>query len=408
MRNNVLRLERNPFLSTFTNSHQQCVLIPHTVTTRYFPTSSSSTTTSTATSTRGKNNHSVHKNSSSNPNEATLNNSNNNNPNNSQNYLKVDPRAIFPWRHSPHPLPRLIPNTDEFQAQGGYIGPQLPPWNAFVRGLSWINATGFLGGRIMGYFGWKDELEEGFKVAFAAAVQGLLMDVYRGMYVYSSYLDEIYLESEMTFSQHMNAHHSILVTDNSDEEAAEDASSNANNDDIINDSDEDDIFPKQRIQFNQKINPLPEDEIPTDIQHDKSIQTQTRDMLDSHLISLYKSAHECMKHKLQIHLQSIPKSAQIMSLVTIPFLTHKEIQQTPALKHSFRDIWKGLQQVEYEKGSQLTYFEIGNFVAYQLDEMANRQMIRRGDGMMQVTVIAQVAIECDEIFQVVDVFSLCF
>ncbi len=118
-------------------------------------------------------------------------------------------------------------------------------------------------------------------------------------------------------------------------------------------------------------------------------------MLDSHLIGLYKTAHECMKHKLHIHLQSTPKSAQIMSFVLIPF-TKEEVITTPALKHSCRDIWKELQQAEYEVGSAVYQF---NEIFFQ------RHLKRRGVGMIPVTVIAQVAIECDEIFKVVDVES---
>ena len=64
------------------------------------------------------------------------------------------------------------------------MGPNLPPWNILVRTMSWINATGFLGGRAWTYIGWKKELEEGFKLAFAMAVQGVLMDIYRGMLCY--------------------------------------------------------------------------------------------------------------------------------------------------------------------------------------------------------------------------------
>ena len=190
-------------------------------------------------------------------------------------------------------------------------------------------------------------------------------------------------------------------------------SNETNNDDDKNQIDDEESTNNEEIEstaippihYDFKTDPLPEDQRPTDLNHDESINSQTRNMLDSHLISLYKTAHECMKHKLHIHLQSTPKSAQIMSLLTIPFLTKDEVINKPALKHSFRDIWKGLQQEQLEKGSQLNYLEIGNYTAYQLDEMANRQMIRRGDGKMQVTVIAQVAIKCDEIFKVVDIES---
>jgi hypothetical protein len=145
-------------------------------------TTTATTTTTTAISASKKQQASCLPLSSSNPNETAVGNENKKIP---SPCIKLDPRAIFPWRHSHQPLPRLIPNTPEFTSQGGYIGPNLPPWNVYVRCMSWINATGFLGGRILNYFGWKKELEEGFRLAFAVAVQGLLMDVYRGMYPYS-------------------------------------------------------------------------------------------------------------------------------------------------------------------------------------------------------------------------------
>lgn len=120
--------------------------------------------------------------SSNSPNETTVDSNNKQEQSTKQHqFVKLDPRAIFPWRHSSQPLPRLIPDAPEFTSQGGYIGPQMPPLNALIRGLCWINATGFLGGKIMNYASWKGGLEEGFKLAFAVAVQGLLMDVYRGM-----------------------------------------------------------------------------------------------------------------------------------------------------------------------------------------------------------------------------------
>lgn len=37
--------------------------------------------------------------------------------------IKLPARSLFPWRHSPYPLPRLIPGTPEFESLGGYMGP---------------------------------------------------------------------------------------------------------------------------------------------------------------------------------------------------------------------------------------------------------------------------------------------
>lgn len=100
--------------------------------------------------------------------------------------VKLDPRALFPWRHSSHPLPRLVPSKEEFETEGGYIGPHMPPMNAFLRGLAWYNSCGFLGARLLTYGKWKSEIEDNFRHAFTVSVQGLLQDVYQCTYPYLS------------------------------------------------------------------------------------------------------------------------------------------------------------------------------------------------------------------------------
>jgi hypothetical protein len=37
--------------------------------------------------------------------------------------MKLPAWSLFPWRHSTDPLPRLIPNTAEFETEGAYMGP---------------------------------------------------------------------------------------------------------------------------------------------------------------------------------------------------------------------------------------------------------------------------------------------
>jgi hypothetical protein len=44
-------------------------------------------------------------------------------------------------------------------------------------------------------------------------------------------------------------------------------------------------------------------------------------------------------------------------------------------------------------------------VAEKLDDMAKKQMRRRGDKKMQMTIVAQVAVQCDEVFLVKDLES---
>ena len=107
----------------------------------------------------------------------------------SEKKLEPFPRAMFPWRHSPYPLPRLIPDTPEYYAQGGYMGPHMPTLNRFIRAIMWTNASGVLGlplwKIILGSQSvWEDELCYGFSMAFERALSGMLSNVYRGVYVF--------------------------------------------------------------------------------------------------------------------------------------------------------------------------------------------------------------------------------
>ena len=113
----------------------------------------------------------------SNPNESTIDDDSE--PNKSKPFVKYDPRAIFPWRYSSIPLPRLIPGTEEFKTQGCYMGPPFPELHVLLRMWLWWNASNLIS-EGQGYFSWKREVEEGFRLAFAVAVQGVLMDVYNG------------------------------------------------------------------------------------------------------------------------------------------------------------------------------------------------------------------------------------
>ena len=180
-----------------------------------------------------------------------------------------------------------------------------------------------------------------------------------------------------------------------------------NNDNDTND----DSLESPEINFNHEIQPKTQEDdnnrispTETKMNHDETIITDhTRNMLECNLISLYKSAHEHMKHKLHIHLKSTPKSATLMNVVAIPFLTREEVIQKPALKHCFRDIIKRGRQEEQREGGSLNIIQVINLVITSFRDLANKQMKRNGDKTVQITVVAQVAIECDEIFRVVDV-----
>ncbi len=290
--------------------------------------------------------------------------------------VKLDPRAIFPWRHSPYPLPRLMPNTEEFVTQGGYIGPNMPPMNKFFRVMSWVNSAGFLGAKILNYVEWKQDLEYAFMHAFSVGVQGMLENVY------------------LTHDDMGN------TRENADEDSAEeDDEIDENAEEEINSSTITETFP---IDFTHTIAPGHEYKSKYAAE-----EVECNHMLEPALISLYCSAHTSCKHKLQIKLQSKPKFAQVQSLFLVPFLTRAEVEDNVALKHSFRNIAKTLDRESNEVGRELSYYEIGNKVSEKLDDMSASQMKRRrkagldGD-VVQMTIISQVSIQCDELFVVRD------
>lgn len=275
--------------------------------------------------------------------------------------LKLDPKEVFPWRHSQYPLNRLVPGTKEFLEQGGYIGPHLPPMSKPFRILAWINAAGFLGAKVLSYRSWKNDLEMAFMSAFALGVDGMLRDVYESHFVGGN------------------------------------TTNNLNENGKVEDSANDDSF---AINFEHTINA--EDDYNL---HRAEEELASHEMLDSHLISLYRSAHTYGKHKLHITLRSRPTGAEIMSLFVLPFLTRKEVHDNVALKHSFRNILSAINEEELERGYPLSSFQLANITAEKLDEMAKNQMRRRGDKTMQMTIVAQVAVQCDEVFVVKDTDS---
>lgn len=324
--------------------------------------------------------------------------------------LKVPPRAVFPWRHSTFPLPRLIPNSEEFVSQGGYIGPHMPAMNMFLRGLAWINAAGFLGAKIVNYSRWKADLEYAFQHAFAVAVQGVLEDVYQKKRKDDDDHDGNSIQEE-DMQQDKREKEEYTQDDNIE--------SNSQQEIELQEKDKDDAssslplsssFP---ISFNHFITPQDDYHLKQASEEDAS-----HHMLEPTLVSLYRSAHTYGKHKLHIQLYSKPKQAKIESMFVLPFLTRKEVEDNLSLKHSYRNIVKALQQKSTIEGRELSYFEIGNIVAEKLDEMSTKQMQSRkasssgldtstnyGDStsMMQVTVVAQVSIDCDEVFVVKDI-----
>ena len=130
-------------------------------------------------------------------------------------------------------------------------------------------------------------------------------------------------------------------------------------------------------------------------------------MIESDLRSLYQSAREQGKGagKLRIRLSTEAVSAQIQSMFVVPFLTREEIKRDPKLQQSFYNIYKSIRQQEEERdGRTLSSIDIFKTVITGLENLATRQ-INVNSGIMESTVIAQVAIQCREVFSVTDMES---
>lgn len=298
--------------------------------------------------------------------------------------MKLPARSLFPWRHSTDPLPRLIPNTMEFETEGAYMGPGLPEvfpaTHQLFRAVMWANGLGFLGSSTYQYFTIHKELEEAFLYSFCVGVQGVLNDTY-----------------------HMD-------TESKDDESNVEKEEEEEKEDLQGDNDNEPSIPN-KIQFDQIVNPpaplFDSDSSTTSAgDHTRNIEDfDCSPMLEPHLINLYKSAHEHAKSKLSIQLQSQPHSAKLMNLFAVPFLTREEVQRKPALRHCFRSIVKDIHKQGLERGRRLNAVECFKVGMLSLNEMADKQYARNGEEKMQATVIAQVEIQCDEIFCVKDVDS---
>ena len=104
--------------------------------------------------------------------------------------VSSSPRAIFPWRHSPYPLPRFIKDTDEYLQQGGSIGPSMPCFPQMVQQIMFLQAATMI--NIPWYqillFGQEEELSYAFSKAFELSIAGILAETYHGTYQQTLYI----------------------------------------------------------------------------------------------------------------------------------------------------------------------------------------------------------------------------
>jgi len=271
------------------------------------------------------------------------------------------PQAIFPWRHEEEKLPRLIPGTLEHFQQGGALGPgfpfQLPPFMQFVLGT--IAATRL---KIPWYHqligGWKEELAESSAWAFSQGVSAVLSNTYEIPF------DEISSQSA----------------------EGEDGSIHGG------------------VNFGYTTTTFtPENTKSIDNATGGEQCPEVEYMMEENLRKLYQSAHDSGKDQMQIVLQTKPIKASLQSILWIPFLSRSLVEQRPELRQSFMKLAEELESHEKKLGRPISQFEAMKVGGAFAEALAGASMQHFDDKhIWESTLIAQVLVECDEVFSVTD------
>jgi len=318
-----------------------------------------------------------------------------------------NPHGIFPWRHSPHPLGRLIPDTTEYYEQGGEFGPRFPLivtgiMATIQKNVLWFSTVHLLGvSRPWTYLDWKSELEEGFMAAFTLSVRAVLLDVYQAPNSSPTKDEELNtnLQDEDEKISTDFEEMSINVDHTIDEKST-----------LTKDADDDrpkDNDKKTKEKDNLNLTKEKKNKEPTE---DEEQGPSLQDIVESNLQSLYQSARATPNKKssssssstsppLQINLQCYPKSAEIVSFLIVPFLDRDKVSQRPDLRNLYTDLNARLLLKGVESERPLTFLQLYDEIFEYCNEHIDKEY---KDQIVPMTLVAQASIECDEIFWVKD------
>ncbi|KAL7483789.1 hypothetical protein ACHAW6_009436 [Cyclotella cf. meneghiniana] len=325
----------------------------------------------------------------------------------------IKPKPLFPWRHSPHPLPRLTrprptsrrgdsetavdeenPYETDYYTKGGPLGQGWPsPMDPWLRAVLQASSMHLLG---MSWFSvampwsrkdWIEEMEAAFCDAFAKGVNGMIIDTY-------SLEDQDVISSENEKSN-----------SKSDNKKSNDDGTETNHESFDVD-----------FEHTMDPNPLKEkasddtkNSIETDSEKPYDEEQEQNAMLEQSLRKLYQSARRhSHPSKINILLRTQPQSASIESMFPIYGLSRTLVRNHPNLRHSYRNLAMNMQRKQREamaEGRRLSPIEIGRYTTNGLYELLKRSAKLSSDGMGVITIIAQVSIRCREIFCVKDVES---
>ena len=125
--------------------------------------------------------------------------------------------------------------------------------------------------------------------------------------------------------------------------------------------------------------------------------------MDKELLSLYESAQAFGKDSISVELRCNPISARFLSMSWVPALTKEAVAKDPELRNAYRDIMQAVPKEEVRLQRSLNTAEAAQ-IMYQLAmDLIDSQIVEDENGhKLQSTLIAQVLVECDEVFRVTD------
>lgn len=296
------------------------------------------------------------------------------------------------------------------------MGPSMPPLNKFLRGLMYLNAAAHMNVPawkiILFRRAWEDELASRLGWAFGQGVAGLLADTYRVP------VDHILSPPKGEGENNDNKTGEEKEPFSVNFDHLFDPTSPPSTPSTSDDEYSDETFPA----VDDKINSDKVSSSPIETGHENKNDGETKGekkendereeeskddhpdvsyMLEQKLRTLYSSAREHGKKLFRIKLCTQPVSAQIESLFLVPFLTREHVEETPALRHSYRNILRHLESKQRELGRPLGKGEIAMEIGSELESLATK--MADDEGYVESTVVAQVSVRCREIFSVTDV-----
>lgn len=156
----------------------------------------------------------------------------------------------------------------------------------------------------------------------------------------------------------------------------------------------DEVGPEDNVKFRFESK-LDDDE---ETVHDKPTEGSKKkdycetidSMLDRPLRKLYESAHESGQSQLQILLEMEPRRALLYNVFCFPFISRSAVEADRRLMDRVMDITSAMRT-----DTRMAFNQLYDLIYEQL-EASNR---------LTTTVEMQILVECDEIFQVMDMVT---